>query len=269
MKTSLLKLLSSAFLVSILLSSCLSDSDNTFKIENDFAYIDNHTLADGSTVKCAAVYGGGGGLYVSTPLIKDLQVGQCYRLGYEITNASNSLNEGTDIGDPKILPQTEGILGSVDINEDKVFYPIEIRGSVRSSNEFFGNRWAFYYTASMKDNDKIQVYFYYDQNNQREYINGEWRELSKNQLIIDVRLQKDVDGSGLARSRQEEVVGNFSRIKLAYSTKIDFEGNKAATAAIKFRYITKTENADPQEVYLGDWPIGNENPTYSFMYLKN
>lgn len=269
MKTSLLKLFSCALLAPFLLSSCLSDSEDVYTANNDFAYVLNYPLQDGTSIKAAAV---SSSLYITSSVIEGLQTGQCYRLSYSMYGevAAENVFQSTNQGDVELLPQTTGIVGVPPaIDERTAVYPNNLNLSIADPGTFFGDRWAFIYTASMKEDDDIAVSFYYDESNQREYVNGEWRDLSENQMIIDVRLVKFMDGSGTERNAQEEVVIDFTRIRAAYSNKVRFNNNETASVGIKFRYLTSVNGADPAETYSGSWASSTGNPTYYLRYTTN
>lgn len=277
MKTTALKWICSALFLPLLLSSCLGDGDSSYTVENDFGYVSTLEVEGLGYIKCAAVYGGGYGLYISNDDIKGLQENECYRMNYVIPDMSNTsygIHSANTMGTAsfKQIPQYAAkVVAYIPENETKAFYLTDsgFAVSMRSPNDFFGNRWAFEYRGVMKEGDDIRPYFYFDESNQREYINGDWQPLASNRMIIDVRFEKESEGIGTAKVDKKEIVGNLSEIKSYFEGSVDFGSSNAVYVGIKFRYIRKSsETSEPEQIYIGDWASGSDIPTYAFAYTK-
>jgi len=267
MKTSILKLITSVFFVGLLFSSCLGDSDNVIEKSADFVYI---TSVNSGTTKVGAV-SSYPGTYISSAAIEQSSIlsNQFYIMGYKI----NTKNIGTggsyyiaeDIGQtPKLVEQTRGAYTAPSVEDE--FNPTTFGVSAYyPASSLYGDRWVFGAQASLKEEGKDfpKMYFFYDPTRQKEDTNGDGiddRELSENQIIIDIRFQTESFSEGQKTSRTFYSVGDLSAIRTYFqsqSGKFNYNGEKSIYVPIKFRYRKATKDNNNQdtteEVMDGNW----------------
>ncbi|MDR0824244.1 MAG: hypothetical protein LBN74_04070 [Prevotella sp.] len=278
MKTSMLKLICCVFSIAFLFSSCLGETNTEIEVVADYAYIT--TL--GSGVQVAAVSGQGNGpMYVTSPQIATLQRGQCYTLGYKISNTSSASGYyvAEDFGAKAVmLNQTMGHPTAPSEENDYLptsfgvlFYDYGLLTTTYQS--FFGDRWIFGAKASLRDKDDPSMEFYYDPNNQKEEVNGQMGEIGDNKIIIDVRFKRTNSGDGAEASTNVMCVGDLSYIKYSFQTSGHFNdnGQKSTPIPIKFRY-TRLDGSGASAVgkteTIGNWSTDSASAMFVFNYVK-
>jgi hypothetical protein len=269
MKKSILKLIFSAFVVVMLFTSCLGGGNNVFERSGSFAYI-QYDPAKG-------VYAAVDQWYITSPLIKNLEVGRCYFISYRTSReVVGDIYVAEDMAQPVLLRTTQGSTGTAPDDEsfgDHRLNPTAFEPRYGSFDSFFGDNWGFAYRVRLKEKDTPRAYFYYDSARQSEMVEGVLRPVGKNQIIIDVRFDyfpgEDV---GNATERLEVSVGNFSRIKSEYQYSDDFQwtgtmsdGSRYAEVSVRFRYNQlQSDGTTRNDVYVGQW---SPNP-YRFDYYE-
>jgi len=258
MKKSLFKLIFGVLAVTMLFTSCLSDGNNEVERQGSFAYIT--TI---NNVQCAAV----DGIYVTSTLIKSLNVGSCYLISFRISNdMTGNVYNGTDLAQPSLLVRTTSSVSAPAVED--TFNPTALQPTYGSFDSFFGDNWGFIYRVKLEEKSTPRAFFFYDEDKQYEMVDGVRKDLSKNQLIIDVRFTYTV-GEGSAVERNELTVGNLKNIKEWYEENglvWDSSSQKTAEAAIKFRYNQKqSDETVKEDVTVGDW----YSPIYKFAYFRD
>lgn len=257
MKKSILKFIFGASFATLLLSSCLGDSDNSFRKENDFCFItdDNYTVV-------AAPFSTGG-VHITSSQIRGLDLGKCYFISYEIKSSSGNYNgvanaENVSLSSTDPIPQFQlqemqvppGGTDSVAVNTFGV--------SAFRPDQFQGDRWLFGTGAAMKTDGKIDAQFYYDPQNQID-SDGTTITSDKNRVVIDVRFSKrNEDPTGTVRDYSFLIVGNLSALRTLRRPTFS-NGEDQAVLYIKFRYYKKGSGL----VYTSGW---NE---YGLIYNNN
>lgn len=265
MKTSIFKLFLSAFAIALSLSSCLSDGSNSYEVNKDFAYI---TTLEGG--KYAATRNG----YITSPAINQLELGECYFIGYKIdaSAGANGIYTATDINAPKLLPQYQSReVPSVPAISNEFYPTIFSPLPYWDAGEYFKNRWPFAFQAKLKAKEETYAYFYYDRNNQKEIVSGEEKPLGNNQLIIDVRFSKKPGVDGVTEKITEEISADLTPIRESFKTsgKLVYEQGKTdVIVAIKFRYLKDVDKADPEQALIGTWDINSGSQGYGFIYSQ-
>jgi len=253
MKVSFMKLIVSLFCAVLLMTSCLGSGDSSYQADGVFAYV--HTV-DG--VKYASTNIGN---ITMQSGMSGLQEGQCYFISFKIPNADGSgvyvaeyinvLNDGYPIdkesmamGKPYYDKDEFQQADSLHINNLQIdeYYPVAA---------LYGDCWMFKYTVpTMKEDDNIKAYFYYDPSNQFDE-NRKPISISENKVIIDVRLLKvKGQGAGTDRTKDFRSVGDFKNLRTlitSSSPKYDSSG-KYASVAVKFRYMTPPTQGTTQPV---------------------
>lgn len=266
MKTSVFKLICSVFAVSLLMSSCLGDSDNSVKVERELALI----KIENYTTKCAVTANG----YITNASIQDLREDRCYYIAYKITSSGASGNvynaEYINVIDPDPVPQTYLMENNLVLDGDA----ISSLGVGRfSMGDYFGDKWQFFAKIPLKEGEGVNAQFYYDSNNQKSETGD---DLEKNQVIIDVRFTKtNVNSNNVtAPERDIEVIGDFSELRRTiYKDKAEYtdaDGYKYANVAIKFRYTKIKANTTTGETeigYLGTLSTSGTN-TYVMQFYE-
>lgn len=281
MKTSILKLICGVFSIAFLFSSCLGDSDNKIEIGVDYAFIS--TASNYTQIATVTGQSYGGVMRIQSPQISQLQSGECYVLGYRITNTT--MNSGgyytaEDFGaTPVKLNQTLGAATAPVVEND--FNPTAFTvqyynsGYAQSGSSFsplFGDRWFFSASTPLKEKDEVFMYFYYDKSKQQEEVNGVMTDVGDNKIIIDVRFKKISYGDGAQTSKSVVAVGNLSEIKRAFRNSDKFSyasGEKTRIVPIKFRYmksVTEGSNTENRETLTGTWSTDSSGQ-YAFLYL--
>ncbi|MDR3058298.1 MAG: hypothetical protein LBU84_09190 [Prevotella sp.] len=280
MKTSILKLVCGVFSIAFLFSSCLGDSDNKIEIGSDYAFI---TTMGSTYTQVAAVSGRGyGPMYLTSVEIAKLQPGECYLLGYRITNTSSGSTgyyTAEDIGAvPVKLNQTTGSYTAPTRTDDFAptafsiaYYDFGLLNANYSS--FFGDRWICGIRTPLGEKDEVYAHFYYDLANQKEEVNGVMTDIGENKIIIDVRFERQKYGDGAETNKEVACVGNLSQIKSYFqsqSGKYNDKGEKNVLIPIKFRYNkTVTEGGQDvvKETLEGTWNVDN-SAQYVFRYAR-
>lgn len=280
MKTSILKLICGVFSIAFLFSSCLGDTNNKIEIAVDYAFIS--TTSTYSQIATVTGQSYGGVMQIQSPQINQLQSGECYTLGYRITNASmNSSGYYTaeDYGaTPVKLNQTLGAATAPVVENDfnpeaftVVYYNSGYAQNGSSFSPLFGDRWIFGASTSVKEKDEVFMYFYYDKSKQQEEVNGVMTDVGDNKMIIDVRFKKVSYGDGVETSKPVTAVGNLTEIKRAFrhSDKFSYaSGEKVRIVPIKFRYmksVTEGSNTVNKETLIGTWSTDSSGQ-YAFLY---
>lgn len=275
MKVVFTKIICSLFCTALLMTSCLGDGDSSYSIDRAFAYI---TEVNG--LRCASTDIG----YIRTANgneMSNLTVGQCYYISYKVTTTqpSNGILAAEyinilDDGEP--IPQTrlfegdpysnlgESKADSIHINSMELikYYP---------AFEVFGDRWAIKYSVpSVKDEDDVVAYFYFDENNQVDE-NKEPIGFSTNKIVVDVRfIKREGNGSGSTKTKDYVSVGNVYPLRSSeYVPKYDSNG--VARVAVKLRYITPASGDTPATVKY--YPTGtsawNGDGNYAYFLYYN
>lgn len=253
--------------VAISLTSCLNGLDDDYiECGQDIGFI--KTV---NNIKCAATSYG----LVTSPEIKNLQSGECYILGYQITeaavdgvyNASRVFNISENP-----LPQTALKTGkpaestSVAVNDFYIpFY---------ASTDYMDDRWVFNYVASVKNNEKITAEFYYNEDNQidKNGINVK----GSDKIIIDVYFRRNgtPDSSSTVKTKSFSYVGNMRYLRdfaLNPENSLDVTKDKYGRyykiIFIQFRYHKYVSATKSEVTYLGSWE--NSYAQKSYFMVQN
>lgn len=273
MKVAFIKLISSIFITALLMTSCLGDSDNSYQIDRTFAYVTN---VDGVKVACTDI-----GYVNSAVGMENMMDGQCYFVGFKITNTNSS----TGIYSAEYMNVLDnGAIDQSRLSDGKPYYnidPITQNDSIQIASmrlaayypakELYNDRWLFSFSIpNMYEDDEVDAYFYYDPTNQ---VNekGETIGISDNKIVIDVRfIKKEGSGAGTSRTKEYFYVGNLSSMR-SYEPKYNDKGT--AGVAVKFRYVIPRSGETPPTIKYfptGDiaWD-GDSNNAYILYYNKN
>ncbi|MDU1892107.1 MAG: hypothetical protein E6767_15595 [Dysgonomonas sp.] len=255
MKTSVFKLICSVFAATFIMSSCLGDGEGSYEAKRELVYI---TTVNGSTV--AATSAG----YVYHSDLNSLSPGRCYYIGYKIkSGAGSGIYQAESIAlleDGEPLPQKA--LNVTEAGTDGVTTTSFATGGFYADN-YFGDRWLFNYTVSLKAGEETEAYFYYDPNDQKE--DGE--DLAANRVIIDVRIRKlaEIPGEGKETKKTIEAIGDLSALRTNYAPTYDSDKDYVPVF-IKFRYVKYNDKNEPVKTLLGSWSENASNVCY--MYFK-
>lgn len=243
-KTSFFKLIFSVFSAVLLMSSCLGDGDSSFTIEKDFAYITYDTY----NRKYAVTSNG----YIMHDAINNLTANQCYYIGYKVTSTTSDgyyLAEYVNVLDNgKYIDQTDLSISTPPVNPTDSITPTSLSIGSWSPGSIIGDNWLINYNMTKRDDDKVTMTFYYDENNQKE--NGE--DLEDNRIIIDIRFRITETGTDQSVTTGYSAVGNMARLRNYYP--IDFGNAEYVNVPVKFRYQRYTSANQPADVVtLGSW----------------
>ncbi|MDH6310840.1 hypothetical protein M2451_003651 [Dysgonomonas sp. PFB1-18] len=268
MKVSLLKLFSGALFVAVLMSSCLGDGDNS-REGTAFAYIDQEDGVKYASTEIGRIVG-------PSDQMSNLQVGQCYYIGFKVNAEGttgyytaeyiNVQNNGKALTKSNIITNYKPYKNLPEnVQSDSIHVSnLSIRDYSPYATPYeaaFKDNWVFSYSVkNLKEDDKIDVYFYYDAENQfdKDGVEGGF---ANNQIIIDVRfIKKEESGDGSGDTFIS--VGNFNALR-GYTPKYD--GNEATAVYVKFRYIVPYTDENKEVKYRAEY-LGNWNSGYGMIY---
>jgi hypothetical protein len=253
--------------VAISLTSCLNGLDDDFiECGQDIGYI---TTNNG--IKCAATSYG----HITSPEIKNLKTGECYIMGYQITEASvdgiyNAKRVFNISENP--LPQSAITIGkpadSTSVAISDLFIPFY------SSSEYIEDRWVFNYVASVKNNEKITAEFYFNKDNQidKDGVNIK----GQNKIIIDIYFRRNgsPDTTSVAKLKGFTYVGNLRELRsFAFNPEYSKEVSKGTNGGIykilliQFRYHKYVSATKSEIAYLGSWE--NSYTQKSYFMVQN
>lgn len=269
MKTSVLKVFSSLFVVLCLMSSCLGDNESSYKTSGEFAYIT--TNANG--VKSAATRVG----YIVDNKIDGLINGGCYNIAFEIKTGSSGTGiysaeylEVLDKGRP--IAKADLIFGKpyseLLVNRNDTITPDNLQIGAWYPSDYFGDNWQIYYRVALKEDEKVKPYFYFDIDGQKK---DDGTPLDKNQIIIDVRFAYSDRNTATTPTTKEDLTAvgllsalrsNSSPFKPVYDS-----DQKYVNVAVRFRY-QKNQGDKPALIdYLGSWSTSSS--IYYIQFTKN
>lgn len=261
MKKSILKGILSGVVSTVLLSSCLGDTDNFTQLGSDFVYVDsqNGQYYAASSIGYISFDGIGGA---------DFQAGECYDIGFKATAYNNpgDITKVTEVVRHGKISQA----ALEKTNDPETFNRINFASlSVNkfSPISYYGDRWLFHYTPSLVelvDGDDVDMKFYYNPLGQHD---KDGLITEKNRVVIDVHLSKKTVGGELEKGTRRGV-GNLSDMRYGSSYFANFEYKDGkALVYIKFRYTQyNTTTKLPEEVYIGSW-LETGNPVFQ-MYFE-
>lgn len=275
MKTLLFKVLSAFFAVSIL-TSCLGGGDSYLENSRDFAYVKNIRVSEYESVKCAVTEAAGA---IRSDKVDALTEGRAYYVSYKVTPTSNyyAVAEKFDLVQNDPIPQAISELGAPyskipTIQVGDSIHPKSLNiGTFHPYETVIDDNWLIKYSVNKKEDDRIQAYFYFDPDGQKE----SGKELEANQAIIDVRfinVDKSTE-SGNTKDEPLEALGSLSQFRKAYQSSVTYEsGLEYADVLIKFRYVRYPDNAgeDPKLSTIGTFQsIGSQTLYYMRFFKEN
>jgi hypothetical protein len=257
-KTSLLKFFCSVLSVVLLMSSCLGDGDSSFTIEKDFAYIVENDYGQKYAVTS-------NGYIMHENITKLTTVGSCYFIDYKITSTSADGYHNAEYvriwDDGKAIPKTDLLYSkpySNLQNQNDTITPAALDVQAWASSDIVGDNWSIAYKMTQRKGDKIEAFFYYDKDNQKD-AEG---EIGDNRIIIDIRFGITDRGTNTdTESNTYYAVGNLKSIRNGSDFVPKYDGGtNYVDVPVKFRYqkFTSTGQAATIE-YIGSWTKGGSS----------
>lgn len=258
MKSFLIKVFGAIFSV-FMFTSCLGDDDNYIEVAEDFAYI-KYDEKDG---KYAVTQKGG---IILADQIDVLLTGRAYYVSYKATYDGSGLGraERFDLIERDPLPEAKFKVGEPYLSNVPSYlladsiHPINVAiGACHPYSSYYDDKWEVQYTLSKKEDDKIDVYYYYDPNAQK--INGV--DLDENEIVIDIRFvhsEKSVDPEE-PKTERLSALGSLKDLRDQYPAVFP-DGEDVADVGIVFRYVREVDKR-PVVTYIGSFSI-NEGHFY-------
>lgn len=168
----------SMVIMGFMLSSCLESGDQSYTGVMQFSYVtmDNSGL----------IYARNEGGFITNESIRMLYPGNCYLLSYT-WNSENGMTQSADgfnifnvvlTDEPEPVPLTTLVMSDAPAEAGTPFY--KFSSPYYSSDEYFGDFWAFSYQWKKKKGEEVRVDF---------YKSSETTE-TPGEILIDVRLSK-------------------------------------------------------------------------------
>lgn len=220
------------FSIVFFLSSCL-DSGQTITGNDEPAYI-----SEGST----------GTLYARTQRgylitfsgIEKLTPGDIVILSYQIPKKNEQVTVETDIKGSKIVADVAELTKEPITLDEAPLYLIDapvdasnemfksLSDPLYAQNEYFGDRWIFFYTLNIKKGESANISFYKATDNDAKNENTD--------VLIDIILEKTgtPDEGATKKEESDYIVVDMSELRLIMDDKTDLEGN----ISVKFRYYS-------------------------------
>lgn len=270
MKTSVLKVFCSVFAIVGLMTSCLGDSDSSYSSSREFAYISE---GEGSSKYAITSTG----YAITNPNINDLINENCYFIAYKISIGSTGgvfqaesvevLDKGRPITSSKLIFDKPYSNLTSETRNDTIA-PQNMQISFWFPGQMYGDNWLITYFPSLKEDDKVKPYFYFDSSNQK---NDDGTEL-ENRIIIDVRfVYTDRDTDNVPASREElNAVGVLKELRNRpdkFKPKFNND-NESVNVAVKFRYQKNQGEGKPASTeYIGSWT--SSSSIYFIQFTKS
>lgn len=269
MKTSVLKVFCSVFVILCLMSSCLGDNESSYSSSSEFTYIIQE-----NNVKYAVTSAG----YLTHPDINALIPGRCYFIAYKITTGSGSgvykaeYVEVLDKGRP--IASSSLIFGkpysALPVNRNDTITPQSMQIGAWNPGTIYGDNWQIIYNVNLKDKEEVKPYFYFDIDGQKK---DDGTPLDKNQIIIDVRFAYSDRNTATAPTVKEDLTAvgllNQLRTKSDMFTPVYDSDKDYVNVAVKFRY-QKNQGDKPALIdYIGSWTSASSIYFIQFTKGKN
>lgn len=258
MKKNLFKTLFIATGATMILTSCLGDTESTRSASNVFSYISKTTAGEKTAMSS--------GIPMTSPELKNeklLEPGDCAFLDYKINleRASGGVYQADYIritnGDASgkvfkdhTTDQVQPLIADVDTvitNNDLYFVDFPLHAALFPIDmPAYGYRWYVEYTYADKKNESAALLeVYYDKNKQEDAKKGE--------VIIDFRLEKE-GSSNPGETVNTIPVRGQKVIKFEEMTGVLAHLTENNMLSIKFRYFKKKlsvkEGEIPYEIYI-------------------
>lgn len=244
-------------IISLIFTSCLSDSNSKVESYDEFAYI---TTVNGVT--CAATYHG----YISSPSISLMYPGECCFLDYVIEDYMyGEINQATGVN-VREKADRRGLEISNPMGESESVKRIAV--AIFSSTDYFGDNWVFHFEQDAKSEKLYEANFYFDPENQFDE-NGE--DISgENKAIIDIyfaETSEEVKASDYPNGIYQRTVADFGAFRSYFapdfsSGQENVNGDKLVNVYIKFRFhkLGSSSSEESSVEFYGGWKSeGNEN----------
>ncbi len=208
-----------------LLSSCLESGDRSYTGVMQFSYVtmDNSGL----------IYARNEGGFITSSDIKMLYPGSCYFLSYT-WNSENGMTQSADgfnifnvvlTAEPEPVPSTTLVMSDAPAEAGTPFY--QFSDPYYSSDEYFGDFWAFSYRWKKKKGEEARVDF---------YKSSETTE-TPGEILIDVRLSKIGTPNETTETTETGVIAvNMKPLRNLLQTS---GGTEAKNVPIRFRYYVE------------------------------
>jgi len=254
MKVSLMKLTCSVFGAALLMTSCLGDGESSFENTNGaFAYVT--TIETG--IK-AAMTDIGPVASADANVMNQLANDQCYIITYKVNTSSTS--SGAYVADYINVLENGNFIAKKDISLNEPYYGID-EGTVREdsinvnsidlfafhpSKSYYGDNWCISYAVNnLRDDDRVEAYFYYDDTNQKDE-KGEDIGFDKNKIVIDVRFIKNAgSGSGITKTQAYKYVCNMKNLRYQSPS---YGDDSNVNVVVKFRYVIPASGNTPARI---------------------
>ena len=242
-----LPVLSLMFIVPII-NSCSLGGSYTIENRSDFVYITRV-----SDTKCAATSNG----YVTSSLISSLQYGDCYLMGYTLSNNRDAngffvAEESALVNDAPL--RRFAVYDKNTMIEDPGYnvYEIDDFGVFGFDPYlYYGDNWHFKVVSKYNfENTDVRIRLAYDRNNQFDKTGSDVS--GTNRVILDMIFEAKEGTSPISSSKLYDVAVNMNNLRMMYTPNFSgaiVSGNlEYVNVLVQLRY-----KHNGKDEYLGNW----------------
>lgn len=218
---------------SLLLTSCLGDSDSSTS-GSGFLYV---TLKDGAKVGVINL-DINNPIYVSSPSLSNLSLYDMAYVSYTLNGAQSggvAIAESLVVQEGGVYPSSRNVYPSISTVDTAMVTEYSNVFSALALYHWspftaFDDKLVFAFTCRIPENeDAPKLEFYYDESKQGSKGSGA-EEFTR---IVDVRLKRYGHGTGENKTRSFSVVADFSQLRPLFSKYV----NENNVMGIKFRFF--------------------------------